>query len=316
MKNKIVKIIIFAVAILDCLLALFFAFRFDDQKKDNFIQAQQIQSNCPQLLSDLQTATIENLPAVVETYQTNLRAFNDSLNNVQLQKDILYTYLQDLKSLTDEAKFEEYKANFATRAESLFAKCDNKDVLVEGFNKVNSFKDLESCINDVEKQYNAMKQDYLQGRNYLKAANSLIGRADMINTSASETKKTADLTDLQNDLKAFKSNAKLENAFILVAYLLLGVTVFMMLFFALTRIVKEFKTSYKILVVLALFAIIVFIGYIIGSPVLTPNAIKAGLTSHGFKMVNAAAFTLYVSLITALLAILVTSILNAVKNRK
>ena len=275
MKNKIVNIIIFAVAILDCLLALFFAFRFDDQKKDNFVQAQQIQSNCPQLLTDLQAATTETLPAVVETYQTNLRNFNDSLNSVQLQKDILYTYLSDLKSLTDEAKFEDYKANFATRAESLFAKCDNKQALVDGFNKVNS-----------------------------------------INTSASETKKTADLTDLQNDLKAFKSNAKLENAFIFVAYLLLGVTVFMMLFFALTRIVKEFKTSYKILVVLALFAVIVFIGYAIGSPVLTPNAIKAGLSSSGFKMVNAAAFTLYVSLITALLAIIGTSIVSAVKNRK
>ena len=159
MKNKIVNIIIFAVAILDCLLALFFAFRFDDQKKDNFVQAQQIQSNCPQLLTDLQAATTETLPAVVETYQTNLRNFNDSLNSVQLQKDILYTYLSDLKSLTDEAKFEDYKANFATRAESLFAKCDNKQALVDGFNKVNSFKDLESCINDVEKQYNAMKQD-------------------------------------------------------------------------------------------------------------------------------------------------------------
>ena len=294
MKNKIVNIIIFAVAILDCLLALFFAFRFDDQKKDNFVQAQQIQSNCPQLLTDLQAATTETLPAVVETYQTNLRNFNDSLNSVQLQKDILYTYLSDLKSLTDEAKFEDYKANFATRAESLFAKCDNKQALVDGFNK----------------------QDYLQNRNYLKAANALVGRADMINTSASETKKTADLTDLQNDLKAFKSNAKLENAFIFVAYLLLGVTVFMMLFFALTRIVKEFKTSYKILVVLALFAVIVFIGYAIGSPVLTPNAIKAGLSSSGFKMVNAAAFTLYVSLITALLAIIGTSIVSAVKNRK
>ena len=316
MKNKIVNIIIFAVAILDCLLALFFAFRFDDQKKENFIQAQQIQSKCPQLLSDLQTATTETLPAVVETYQTDLRAFNDSLNSVQLQKDILFTYLQDLKSLTDEQKFEEYKAGFATRAEGLFAKYNDKDALVEGFGKVNTFKDLESYINSVEKQYNTMKQDYLQDRNYLKAANSLIGRADMINTSASETKKAADLTAMQDDLKAFKSNAKLENAFIVVAYLLLCITVFLMLFFALTRIVKEFKTSYKILLVLALFAIIVFIGYAIGSPVLTPSAIKAGLTSKGFKMVNAAAFTLYVSLITALLSIIVTSILSAVKNRK
>ena len=315
MKNKIVNIIIFAVAILDCLLALFFAFRFDADKKDNFIQTQQVQAQCPALVSDLQTATPESLPKVIETYQTTLRSFNDSLNGVQLQKDILYTYLQDLKGLDNEEKFNQYKADFDTRANGLFAKCDNKQKYVDGFKKVNSFKDLASYINSVEKEYNALKQDYLVNRNYVKAANALVGKADMINATASETKKANDLKAMQDDLKAFRSNAKLENTFILIVYLLLGVTVFMMVLFALAKIVKEFKTSYKILLVLALFAIIVFIGYAIGSPVLTPNAIKAGLTSGGFKMVNAAAFTLYVTLIGAILAILVTSIMNAVKNR-
>ena len=58
------------------------------------------------------------------------------------------------------------------------------------------------------------------------------------------------------------------------------------------------------------------IGYIIGSSVLSPSAIKMGLSVTGFKMVNAACFTVYVCLLGALLAILVTGIMSAVKNRR
>ncbi len=316
MKNKIVNIVIFAVAILDCLIALIFAFGFNEDKKDNFFQVRQIQSQCPELVSDLQAATPESLPKVVETYQTNLRDFNDSLNKVQLQKDILYTYLQDLKGLNDESKFEQYKADFSSRAEGLFAKCDKKQEYVDGFNGVNSFKSLESYVNKIEKEYSALKQDYLVSRNYCKAANSLVGKADMINATASANKKAADLEDLQTDLKNFQSSANLENVFIIIGYILGGITIALLLFFALIKIVKNFKTSYKILIVLALFAVIVFIGYAVGSPILSPSAIKAGMSSTGYKMVNAACFTFYVCLICALLAIIVTSVMNAIKNRK
>lgn len=316
MKNKIVNIIIFAVAILDCLIALIFAFGFNEEKKDNFFQVRQIQDQCPALIADLQSATPESLPKVIETYQTTLKSFNDSLNNVQLQKDILYTYLQDLKGLDNEQKFEQYKSEFSSRATGLFAKCENKQNYTDGFNGVNDFKSLESYVNKVEKEYSALKQDYLVGRNYCKAANSLVGRADMINATASANKKAADLEELQNDLKGFQSSSKLENTFLIIGYILGGITIALLLFFALAKIVKNFKTSYKILVVLALFALIVFIGYAIGSPVLSQSAIKAGMTSTGYKMVNAACFTFYVCLICALLAIIVTSITNAIKNRK
>lgn len=316
MKNKIVNIIIFAVAILDCLIALIFSFGFNEDKKDNFFQVRQIQDQCPALITDLQSATPESLPKVVETYQTTLKSFNDSLNDVQLQKDILFTYLQDLKGLDNEEKFEQYKSNFSSRAASLFAKCDNKQSYTDGFKGVNDFKSLESYVNKVEKEYSALKQDYLVGRNYCKAANSLVGRADMINATASANKKAADLEELQNDLKGFHKSAKLENTFLVIGYILGGITIALLLFFALAKIVKNFRTSYKILVVLALFAVIVFIGYAVGSPVLSKSAIKAGMNSTGYKMVNAACFTFYVCLICALLAIVVTSITSAIKNRK
>jgi len=315
MKNKIISIVIFAVAILDCLLALFFASSFNEEKKDSYIQARTVQEQCPALVADLQSATTESLPKVVETYQTSLRSFNDTLKAAQMQKDILYTYLQELKNL-DENSFEQYKAGFAGHADALFARADNKAALVEGFNKVASFKDLASYISKTEKEYNVIKQDYLVNRNYLKAANGLVGRADAINANVSANKKATDLEDLQNDLKSFNKSAHLENAFVIIGYILGGVTLFLMIFFALVKIVKNFKSSYKILVVLAGMAIVVFIGYLIGSSTLSPSAIKAGLTVSGFKMVNAACFTFYVCLAVAVLAIIVTSATTAIKNRK
>ncbi|MBR0304940.1 MAG: hypothetical protein IJQ94_04785 [Bacteroidales bacterium] len=315
MRDKIIKITIFAVAILDCILALTFAFTFNEEKKDNYSQVQLIQAQNPTMLDDFATATTESLPELVAKYQASNKNLSDSLKGVQLQKDILYTYLQDLKGL-DENNFEQYKADFPSRAESLFAKCDKKQAYVDGFNAVKTFKDLEVYLRQIENEYASLKQSYLEGCNYLKAANSLVSRADMINASASVNKKEADLAEMQKDLNSFKSSAKLQILFMVIGYCLGGLTLFLMLFFALAKIVKEFKTSYKILVVLALLALVVFIGYAVGSPVLTPSAIKMGLSVSGFKMVNAAAFTLYVCILSALLAIFGMAIVNAIKNRK
>lgn len=315
MKDKIIKIIIFAVAILDCILALAFAFTFDDDKKDAFSQARLVQAENPAMMADLSSATPESLPDLVTKYQGDMKNLNDSLKGVQLQKDILYTYLQDLKSL-DENNFEQYKADFPTRAEGLFAKCDKKQEYIDGFNKVNTFKDLEGYLRKIESEYASLKQSYLEGCNYMKAANSLVSRADMINATASANKKAADLEDMQKDLKSFKSSSKLQTLFMIIGYCLGGLTLFLLLYFALVKMFKEFKSSYKILIVLALFALVVFIGYVIGSSVLSPSAIKMGLSVSGFKMVNAACFTVYVCLLGALLAILVTGIMSAVKNRR
>ena len=315
MRDKIIKITIFAVAILDCILALAFAFTFNEDKKAEYSQAQLIQAQNPTMLEDFTTATPENLPELVTKYQTSNKNLSDSLKGVQLQKDILYTYLQDLKGL-DENNFEQYKADFPARSENLFAKCDKKQEYVDGFNAVNSYKDLEGYLRQIESEYASLKQSYLEGCNYMKAANSLVSRADMINMSASANKKAADLESMQKDLRGFNSSAKLQTLFMVIGYCLGGLTLFLMVFFALVKIVKEFKTSYKILIALALVALVVFIGYAIGSTVLTPSAIKMGLSVTGFKMVNAAAFTLYVCLLSALLAIFVTAIMNAIKNRK
>ncbi len=315
MKEKILKYTIFAVAIVDCLLALVFSMRFNDEKKDGYAQVQTVKSHNPQMLSDIQTATPESLPGLVSKYQATFATYGDSLKKVQMQKDILYTYLQELKGL-DENTFAEYKAGFNDHSALLFAKSDNKEAYINGFNAVNSFADLESYTSKLESEYDVLKQNYLLDRDYLKAANSLVSKADLINSTASANKKSADLQELQNDIKSFGTNASFQTAFIYIAYVLLAITVLLMVAFAVAKIVVNFRTSYKILVVLALAAVIVYIGYLIGSPELSPSAIKMGMSVTGYKMVNAGCFIVYIGLLCAVLAIVATSIMNAIKNRR
>lgn len=315
MSNKILKIVIFAVAILDCLLALVFSFGFNNDKKDQFVQVRQIEAQNPQVVDELLTATPENLNAWIDSNSETIDKANKDLKAVQLQKDILFTYLSELKRINSEEALADYKAKFSGHAASLFAKADKKDDYIQGFNKVNNMKDLESYIRNLESEYDVIKQNYLVERNYLKAANSLVSTATNIDQTPSANKKATDLEALQNDLRGFRKSATLQNIFIILAYCLAIVTVMLLLAFALIKIVKNFRSSYKILVVLALLALVVLIGYMVGSSTLTPVALKNGMTASSFKMVNAACFTLYVVLFAAILAIVVSAIMNAIKNR-
>ena len=315
MSNKILRIIIFAVAILVCLLALVFSFRFDYDKKDQFVQVRQVEAQNPQMVDELLAATPENLSAWVSSYSEKIQNANTELKDAQLQKDILYTYLSELKRITSEEMLADYKAKFGEHAASLFAKCDKKDDYIQGFANVNNLKDLEGYIRNLESEYDVIKQNFLVERNYLKAANSLVSTANNIAETPSANKKATELEALQKDLTGFRKSATLQNVFIIMAYLLAIVTVMLLLAFALIKIVKNFRSSYKILVVLALLAVVVLIGYLIGSSTLTPVALKKGMTASSFKMVNAACFTLYVVLFAAILSIVVTAIMNAIKNR-
>lgn len=315
MKNRIINIVIFAVAILACIVAVAFSFfSFDADKKENYIQTQQVKEQTPEMVAEFETATVESLPTVIEKYQKETQERNNNLKSVQMEKDILYTYLQDLKNL-DENNFEAYKAKFPERSAGLFAKSENKQKYVDGFNKVNTYKDLDKYVEEVNEDYAAVKQSYLVERNYIKSANALINRADAINTTASASKKAADFETFQSDLKSFGKSASLQNFFIILTYILGIGALALMVFFLVLNMVTNFKSSYKILLGLLLLVVAFFIGYAVGTPTLSPSAIKAGMTGSGYKMVNAAVFTVYMCLFGAILAIFVSLIMNAVKNR-
>lgn len=315
MNNRIINIVIFVVAILACCVAVSFSFfSFDSDKKDSYIQVQEVKAQTPQMVADFETATLQNLPAVIEKYQKETADRNEKQKDVQMEKDILYTFLQDLKNL-DENSFATYKANFPQRSAALFAKSQNKQKYVDGFNKVQSFKDLDRYIEEVNADYAQIKQDYLVERNYIKSSNALINKAAAIDATASESKKASELESLQADLKSFGKSASLQNFFIVLTYVLGIGALALMVFFLLANMITNFKTSYKILVGLLMLVVAFFIGYAVGTPTLSPSAIKAGMTGSGYKMVNAAVFTVYVCLFVAIVSIIATLIMNAVKNR-
>ena len=315
MKNRIITIVIFVVAILACCLAVTFSFfSFDADKKVDYIQTQEVRAQSPEQVAELEAATVETLPSVIEKYQKENMDRSNNLKAVQMEKDILYTYLQDLKNL-DENNFDAYKANFPQRSAALFAKSENKQKYVDGFNGVQSYKDLEGYVEDVNEDYAAIKQQYLVERNYIKASNSILNKALGISQNPSASKRESDWANFQTDLKSFGKSASLQNFFIILTYILgLGAAA-LTVFFLVTNMIANFKTSYKILVALLLLVVAFFIGYAVGTPTLSPSAIKAGMTGSGYKMVNAAVFTVYVCLFVAIISIIVTLIMNAVKNR-
>jgi type II secretory pathway pseudopilin PulG len=315
MKNRIINIVIFVVAILAVIVAIAFSFfSFDAEKKDSYVQVREIEAQTPEMVSDFENATLETLPAVIDKYQQEMQDRSTKLKDVQLEKDILYTYLQDLKNL-DENTFETYKANFPARSEALFAKSENKQKYVDGFNGVKTYKDLEGYVNKMNDEYANIKQQYLIERNYIKSANALINKGIAIRDNASASKKATEFEALQTDLKSFGKSASLQNFFITLVYILGLGAAFLMVFFLLKNMVTDFKSSYKILVGLLFIVVVFFIGYLVGTPVLSPSAIKAGMSSSGYKMVNAAVFTVYICLLVAIVSIFATLIMNAVKNK-
>jgi magnesium-transporting ATPase (P-type) len=314
MKN-IVKIIIFVVAIVACLLAVWFATSFDQDKLDKYSEAQAVNNANPEMIAAFSATTPESLPAFVDQYRSEGVTLAEGLKAQQLQKDILYTYIVELQELTAET-FPEYQANFANHSKALFAKADNPQEYVDGFNAVADFDGLAKYINTLEDKYNVLKQDFIQQKAYVKAYNSIVNQADAVNQTVSENKKAEDLATLQSDMKQYLHNGKLLNVILIMTYVLFIINIALLLIFALKAIVTNIRSSYKILVVIALFAVIIILGYVFASSEMTPSAIKMQLTPQTVRRIGMGMFVLYVMFFGAIFAVIYSAISNAIKNRK
>ena len=262
--NNIVKIIIFVVAIVACLFAVWFAASFNQDKLDKYNEAQLVNNANPEMIAAFEATTPESLPAFVDQYRGEGMTLAEGLKAQQLQKDILYTYIVELQELNAET-FPEYQANFPSHSKALFAKADNAQAYIDGFNAVADFNALDKYINNLENEYNVMKQEFIQQKSYIKAYNSLVNQADAVNQIVSENKKAEDLATLKGEVKQYMSNGKLLNVILTMAYILFFINIALLLIFALKAIITNIRSSYKILVVLALFAVIIILGYVFAS---------------------------------------------------
>ncbi|MEG1555729.1 MAG: hypothetical protein RR356_03280, partial [Bacteroidales bacterium] len=141
MSNKIVKIIVFTVAIVTCLTTIWFVVGFKQDKVTSYEENFIIKENNPEVLVAFRAVTPENLSAFVEKYQKDASTLSSELKENQLQKDILYTYIFQLKDLT-ETTFSEYQQNFDKYSKVLFAKSNNAQKYIDGFKSVADFTAL------------------------------------------------------------------------------------------------------------------------------------------------------------------------------
>ena len=314
MKN-IVKIIIFVVAIVAVLLAVWFAGVFDQDKLDKYNEVMIVNQNNPEMVAAFEATTPESLPDFVDQYRSEGMTLAEGLKAQQIQKDILYTYIVELEELTAET-FPEYQANFANHSKALFAKADDAQTYIDGFNAVADFDHLSNYISKLDDQYAVMKQAFIEKKSYNKAYNSLVNQADAVNQIVSENKKAEDLATLKSDVKQYISNGKMLNVIMALSYTLFFVTILLLVVFALKAIFTNIKSSTKTLVVLVVFALVILLGYLLASSELTPSAVKMQLAPYQVKWIGAGMFVFYIAFFGAICAVIYAAISGAIKNRK
>ena len=314
MKN-IVKIIIFVVAIVAVLLAVWFAGVFDQDKLDKYNEVMIVNQNNPEMVAAFEATTPESLPDFVDQYRNEGMTLAEGLKAQQIQKDILYTYIVELEELTAET-FPEYQANFANHSKALFAKADDAQAYIDGFNAVADFDHLSNYISKLDDQYAVMKQAFIEKKSYNKAYNSLVNQADAVNQIVSENKKAEDLATLKSDVKQYISNGKMLNVIMALSYTLFFVTILLLVVFALKAIFTNIKSSTKTLVVLVVFALVILLGYLLASSELTPSAVKMQLAPYQVKWIGAGMFVFYIAFFGAICAVIYAAISGAIKNRK
>lgn len=309
--KKIINIIIFTVAGLVSILALVFVGVYQDNKT-LYDEVSLVKEKTPGAVTDLLTATYDNLPDYVTTYQEVATQRAADLKEKQLPKNTLYTYIVNLKDLTAET-FPEFQAHFSQYADVLFAQSEHKEKYINGFNKVTDFEALASYINQLENEYATLKQDYLHDKEQLKALNGILGRAVLITETVSEKKQITQIEELQEALKSSSKSGKILNLSISLFYVTLFAAILFTIFFALFQIIANIKHSYQVFIGVGIMVIFLIIAYLVSPSELTASAIKMQHTPSDMRIIGAGMLTLYVVLFGAILAIIVSSIINMIK---
>jgi hypothetical protein len=314
--RKIINICIFAIAGLAALLGVLFGFGFNQDATDKFYNTIEVKANNPQMLSDLENATVETLSAFVSQYEEIIATHNADLKKEKLQYDIFYTFIYHLTEITNQETLDIFKTKFPEYSKTMFAKADNKDYFIIGFDKVKSYSDFESYYKSLKTDYEIVRQNYLTNAIAVKAETNMLKQASDINMSISATKKQHDLQELQKNIKSYKTESIEFSITMNLFYLLFFVTFATMIFFLLWNIFINIKSNIGMLAGIGILVLLVIIGYIIASPEPTAAAIKEQLDGNNMKWVGAGLFTFYCMFFGTIVFILVSIVLNAVKKTK
>ena len=89
-----------------------------------------------------------------------------------------------------------------------------------------------------------------------------------------------------------------------------------LLFFAIMRIAKNIKTSYKALVAIAALVVIFVICYLCASPILDDVFIKLQIAPETARMIEAAVYFTYIVFFAAIVTIIAAPIISTIRDKK
>jgi hypothetical protein len=289
---------------------------FNQDTKDKYKVIVEIKSSNPQMLIDLESATIETLPEFISKYQDDLAARNANLKAEKKQRDIFYTFIYHLGNINNQQSFDAFKAGFLKYSNNLFAASDKKDYLISSFNSVTSFADFQRFFDNLKTDYNVVNQDYLVRVSAVKAETSLLKQVSDINAAISVVKKQYDLADLQKSTNTFKSESGSFNFTLILSYLLFFITCATMLVFLLWHTFANLKSNMGLLIGVGALILLVVVGYFTASDELSAVAIKQQAEPNTVKWIGAGLFVAYAMFFGTIAVIVITMIINSLKKAK
>jgi hypothetical protein len=314
--RKIVNITIFAITGLAVILAVFFMLGFNQDTKDKYKNIVEVKTNNPQMLNDLQIATIETLPAFISKYEEDLAARNANLKNVKKQRDIFYTFIYHLGNLAHQEALDQFKNGFSNYTKSLFGQAEKKEYFVSGFSAVKTYDEYLRYFDKLKIDYQAVNQSYLMQVSAVKAETGLLKQIQDINAAISTVKKQYDLTELQKNVKTFKSESGYFNFTLILSYLLFFVTCAIMLIFLLWHTFGNMRNNMGLLIGIGILVLLVIVGYLTASDELSAVAIKQKAEPNTVRWIGAGLFTAYSMFLATIAVIVITMIINSLKKAK
>ena len=316
MTRRIVNIVIFAIAAIACVLAIIYAAMFDSDKINQYKAVGVLHDNNPELLNLLSDVTPETLPAYVEKSQTVASELDGELRSEKKAKESFYDYLSTLKALNAD-NFEAFKAGYPTNVKVLLDQFDTTGVYVEQFSKISDYKGLTNYLVDLEQEYNGVRQAYLQKEAYRNALKVVQDATTNISELNSAELKANQLAEFQNFVhKSQVSSNKLLNSSFYLFYIMLFFAIAALLFFAVMRIAKNLKTSYKALVAIVALVVLFVICYLCASPILDDVFIKLQIAPETARLIEAAVYFTYVVFFAAIATIIAAPIISAIRDKK
>ena len=316
MTRRIVNIVIFAIAGIACVLAIIFAAMFNSDKINQYKAVGVLNDNNPELISDLSKATPETLPAYVEKCQTVAAELDGELRSEKKAKENFYDYLSTLKALNED-NFDGFKAAYPANVKTLLDQFDTAGVYVEQFNKVNDHKALTTYLIDLERDYNTVRQAYLKKEAYRNALKVVQDATNNIAETNSAELKANLLSDFQGFAhSSLVSSNKILNTSFILFYVMLLFAIASLLTFAIVRLVKNIKTSYKALIAIVALVVLFLITYLIASPTLDDVFIKLQISGEEARLIEAAVYFTYVVFAAAIITIIAAPIISAIRDKK